>query len=188
MIDAQWLFENHLNHLALEKYLLARMEQIIRPNDRSNDEEISGQILSRPPLGIRPQRNYQGSSTERIVLLLQGNEIEQPKELIREYEQLLSYCKLLIELYDTILVSLTTKEAWLVDAIYHHGWTMETIQRMPDTPYGTCDRSTIYRTKYRIIKKANIFIQTYLPKEVSKCRLETFISELNQLQDRSIMS
>lgn len=52
MIDAQWLFENHLSHLALEKYLLARIEHIILPNDLRNAKIISGQTLKRPPLDM----------------------------------------------------------------------------------------------------------------------------------------
>ena len=82
MIDAQWLFENHFSHLALEKYLLARIEHLILPNDLRNAEEISGQTLKRPPLDMPPQKNYQGSSTERIALLLQETETNQPKETI----------------------------------------------------------------------------------------------------------
>jgi len=188
MIDAQWLFENHLNHLALEKYLLLQIEHIIRPSDFRNAEEISSQVLRSYPLGIPPQKNHQGSSTERIALILQRDTPEQPKELISEYEPLLSFCRFLIELYDAILVSLTSKEAWLIDTIYHHGWTMEMIQRAPDSPYGSCDRSTVYRAKKRIIKKANSFIQIYIPKEVSQCRLEIFMSELKRFQGRNTMS
>ena len=82
MIDAQWLFENHLSHLALGKYLLARIEHIILKNDLRNAEEISGQTLKRPPLGMPPQKNNQGSSTERIALLLQKTETNQPKDTI----------------------------------------------------------------------------------------------------------
>lgn len=188
MIDAQWLFENHLNHLALEKYLLSRMEHITHPDRIENAAEILGQTLKRPSLGMPPQNSFQGSSTERIALALQGGSADQPKETIAEYEQLLSFCRFLIELYDAVFISLTSNEAWLIDAVYRQGLTMEMIQHVPDTPYGSCDRSTVYRTKNRIIKKANHFIQTYIPKEVSQCRMEIFVNVLKRFQDGSIMS
>lgn len=186
MIDAQWLFENHLNHLALKKYLLGRMEHLIYPNETADADEIFSQALRRPPLDMPSQKNCQGSSTERIaLLLLQENTAQKPNEALKAYENQLSCCTFLIELYDAVLVSLTDKEAWLVEAFYHQGLTIDALQRAQDSPYDSCDRSTVYRTKNKIIQKANRFIKIYIPKEVSQCRLETFMSELKQFQDRN---
>ena len=188
MVNAQWLFENHLSHLAMEKYLLTRIDHIIRPSSLENAGEILSQTLKHPVSDIPIQKNHQGSSTERIALLLQEKEKEQSKESIEELNQQLFLCRFLLELYDAVLVSLIPREAWLVEAIYHQGIPISSIVNEPDCPYGYCDRSTIYRTRKRIIQKSDYFLQTYIPKEVSQCRLEKFMIELKLLQEKNIVS
>lgn len=188
MLNAQWLLENHRNHLALEKYLLSRIESILQPNISENHAEISGQTLRCPAPGMPPQKNEWGSSTERIALFLQERKSNSVPGMLPQCKELLRSCQFMIELYDVILALLPPREAWLVDAIYHQALTIAEMQSMPASPFSTCNRSTIYRKQKRIIQNADRFIQTYIPKEVIQCQPERFISELKRLHRKSITS
>ena len=169
MIEAQWLFENHLNHLAMEQYYASQIENIINPHDTSNNQDIQSQIFMRPAIDLPPQANHYGSSTERIAVRLADQKTQSLQKEIPKYEKARHYYRFLNQLYNIIIISLTPDEAWLVNAVFIQKHTFSVIRDSPDCPFGPCDRSTIYRNKQRIIRKANDFIQSYIPKEVSAC-------------------
>ena len=186
MIDANWLFENHQYLVEMEKKLPIHIQHICYPDRQNNAEDILSQVLSLPMLGMPPQKSHSGSSTERIALLLQGVQSEHTEETLTDLLESLSVCKVLVNLYKAIVLSLTPGETWLIHAIYDQKLTSTALRNSPDCPYGLCDRSTIYRNRKRIIEKANNILQYNIPKEVSECRLEKFVKELKRFQNRNI--
>ena len=187
MIDAQWLFENYRLIQAQETYLRLQISHKLYPNvQRDADaDEILARVLARPSLCAPPQRTSQGSSTERVALLLREKEGDQSKSAMNDYVENLSCCQFLLDIYDMIIAAITPDEAWLVDTFYVRKQTSTAIQNLPDCPFGPCDRSTLYRKRKRIIHKANTLIQSLILKEGNACRLEQYMNELKQLHDRS---
>ena len=116
MIDAQWLFENYRLIQAQEKYLRFQISHMLYPNGQrdADADEILARVLARPSLCDPPQRNAQGSSTERVALQLQGKETDQSKSAMNDYLENLSCCQFLLEIYDAIVSAITPNEAWLV--------------------------------------------------------------------------
>lgn len=177
MIEAKWLFENHLKHLALEHYLNAELERFNDLNE-SEAEDILSQSLNRPISGFPATKSYFGSTTERIALQLQENQCGQSKEMIHMYKTALSNCRTCIELFNAILLSLPDREAWLMKQIYIQQYSLSMILQLPDNPFGFCARSTLSRYRNRILNKANLFLHSYAPKGVDICLLERFDNEL----------
>ena len=188
MVDAQWLFENHRSHLSMKKYIQARISHILQPESISNADEILSQALRMPVLGMPIQNNTQGSSTERIAINLSIDNDNGTNAVIEDYKRMLELYSFLLELYEAAVAMLTSRELWLINAIYNEGLTISEICEMRDSPFGICDRSTIFRNRKRIISKVNQFLQAYIPKEVSQCHMEKCIEELKKLQEKSIMN
>ena len=178
MITAKWLFENHLDHLALEKYLSSQLSSLQKAISNQEAEEIESLVLRSPLLRIRATSSNQGSVTEQVALKLQETREERANQRATEYAEALSFCKYLNELFDAILLIYGTQERWFVDQVYLQGRSVASLQSQPDSPYAQFDRSTIYRHHKRIIEKADRFINAYVPKEVSPCQLERYMSEL----------
>ena len=147
MIDAQWLFENHLSHVSLKKYMQARIDHILQPESTSNAEEILTQALRVPPLGMPVQNSNRGSSTERIAINLSIESDNEKKAAIDDYKKLLDFYCFLIELYEAAVSMLTSREFWLINTIYNEGLTSSEICELKDSPFGMCDRSTIFRNR-----------------------------------------
>ena len=158
MIDANWLFENHQYLVEMEKKLPIHIQHICYPDRQNNAEDILSQVLSLPMLGMPPQKSHSGSSTERIALLLQGVQSEHTEETLTDLLESLSVCKVLVNLYKAIVLSLTPGETWLIHAIYDQKLTSTALRNSPDCPYGLCDRSTIYRNRKRIIEMSKSYI------------------------------
>ena len=188
MIEAQWLFENHRSHLSMKKYIQARICHILQPESTPNSDEILAQALRMPTMGMPIQNNMQGSSTERIAVNLSIGSDSGTKAVIEDYKKMLELYNYLLELYEAAVAMLNPREFWLINAIYNEGLIVSEICEMQDSPFGICDRSTIFRNRKRIINKVNQFLQAYIPKEVSQCHMEKYIEELKKLQEKSIMT
>ena len=173
-MDAKWLFENHKEHLAEEKHLLAQITYLKQLNTDQTAEEIEGIILKRPPLGIPFQNNHQGSTTERVAIELNEDKDLLTEKSIKKYSDALAVCRYYLEVYEAVILFLNEREAWLIEKIYNQSMTLSIISTLPESPYKSYDRTTLYRIKKKIIEKANHFLQMNSLKEVSPCQLEKY--------------
>ena len=178
MIDAKWLFQNHMRQKALEKYLESQKTYFDLSMQQEENEEIESKALARPELGMVTSHTRQGSSTEHIAIEIEENRQRWKKDRQKDYQEAQRACRFLLALYDAVMTYLLPKEAWLIDKIYNQGLSLTRISELPDCPYGLCNRSTLCRQRQRVEEKANDFIQAYVSEEVDLCQLMKYSTGL----------
>lgn len=178
MIDAKWLFQNHMRQKALEKYLESQILYFDLSIQQEEKEEIESKSLARPELGMVISHTRQGSSTEHIAIEIEEKRQKWQKDRQKDYQETQRACHFLLALYDAVMIYLLPKEAWLVDKIYNQGLSLSRISELPDCPYGLCNRSTLCRQRQKVEDKANGFIQAYVSEEVDLCQLKKYSADL----------
>lgn len=153
MITAEWLFRNHTIHLALVTLLSDEIsfEAEMESMQKSHEMEIEELALGRLPLDGLPHTSNRISSTERIVFKLEDKAV---REQDTRQWQLLQYRRY-IQMYDTIITILTPKERWFIEKYYIQKHTITSISEEKGSPFEGCVRSTIWRFKQRLIKRAD---------------------------------
>lgn len=155
-MNAKWLFENHLNHLAMVRYLTAQAAEQARLRDQLRDETIEGLALARPCMdGMPHASSYSSSPTEWVALTYEDVLNGEPPiaSALAEYRRYL-------RLFDCAMVCLTDNEKWLVDQHFIQGIPMAVLAQLQDNPYGPCVRSTLWRYKERVLEKVDRFLST----------------------------
>ena len=153
MITAEWLFKNHARHLALVSLLYNEIsyESDMETMQKNHDMDIEGLALGRLPLDGLPHTPTYNSATEQIMLKLEDSAIREQSD--RQW-QLLQYRRY-IQMYDSLITILTPKERWFVDMYYIQKHTIVSISEQKGSPFEGCVRSTIWRFKQRLLKRAD---------------------------------
>ena len=92
-------------------------------------------------LGPERLHEYTGVSIEELE--------KQRKEQLRQ-----------LQLYDAVVAILTEKEQWLVRQIYANELSLSYLTVAKNSPFRDCAKSTIWRYKDRILRKADAFLQS----------------------------
>lgn len=160
MITAKWLLENHLSHLAMVQYLTVRLSAQAEQKNRLRDEEIQALALARPPLDGMPRSHSRSSPTERIALSCasisappEPDEPEAIAPLLSEYQHYVS-------LYEASMTGLTDHEKWLLHKHCVQKLPLSAILILPESPFGVCARTTLWRHKERALQKVNVFLNS----------------------------
>ncbi len=154
MIEAKWLFENHLNHLAMVQYLTAHIATQNKQIAREREETIEALSLGRPVLDGMPRGGSGSSSTERIALSYENlisPSLEMNAARLAEYQRYLV-------LFDSAMTCLTDNEKWIIEKHYIQKASLAEMQEMPDSPLGSRTRTTLWRYKERALLKADAFL------------------------------
>ena len=155
MITAQKLFSDHATHLALCELLKSKIEELEWYRDQcllDEDREIEALSLSRRPLSDLPPARSGKSTTERVAERL--GVIQDGKDIAEKRRQLAAV-KQYLHLYDTIVMVFTEREKWFVEEFFVQKKTMTVLINMPDSPFFGYDRSSVWRFKKRLLKKAD---------------------------------
>lgn len=149
MIKAEWLFQNHTYHQAMVKLYA---EAVIM-----RDDEISSMVLTRRPLDGMPHIASSTSSTERAVLALAKHESTDnpisPAATLQHFKQY-------INLFDSVMMILNDKERWFINHYYIQGLSLTALADVPQSPFATSARSTVWYFKGRLLSKADSFLST----------------------------
>lgn len=154
MIEAKWLFENHLNHLAMVQFLTAHIATQNKQIARERAETIEALSLGRPVLDGMPRGGSCSSSTERIALLYENlisPTLETNAARLAENQHYLA-------LFDSVMTCLTDNEKWIIEKHYIQKASLAEMQEMPDSPIGSRTRTTLWRYKERAVLKADAFL------------------------------
>ena len=154
MIEAKWLFENHLNHLAVVQYLKAHIAAQNEQIARERDDTIEALSLARPVLDGMPHGCTSYSPTERIALTyesLMPVSLKEDISKLTEYQHYLS-------LFDAAMTCLTDNERWIVEKHYIQKVSLAEMQEISDSPIHNRTRTTLWRYKERAVQKADAFL------------------------------
>ena len=154
MESVEWIFRDHKLHLSMLQLL--RAEQTLMsdsvPDDANQDDEISGMVLSPPPLDGMPHDHSSGSSTEWAVMKL--SKINQDHVTLAS--EITRYCRLL-RLHDAVMNTLTETEQWFVENHYDNGYPLSSLPNLPESPFQDLSRSTMSNYRKRLLQKAARF-------------------------------
>ena len=154
MESVEWMFSEHKLHLSMLQLL--REEQALFSNEIKDntvrDDEISGMILSPPPLDGMPHAHSTGGSTEWAVMKL--NMINQDRQTLSNEIQ--KYCQIL-RLYDAVMRTLNEDERWFVENHYEKEQSLSSLPLLPNSPVRDLSRSTMSNYRKRLLEKATNF-------------------------------
>ena len=68
MKKAEWILRSHREHLATEKLLEAKLQQILDISEEEKDDYIEAQMLKHAQIDGMPRTSCQESRTERVAL------------------------------------------------------------------------------------------------------------------------
>ena len=178
MIRAQWLFENHLMHVAMAKHLKNEIKALEKSSDSQQDDCISSMALSHPPLdAIYSHGSGQGSATERIALNWREEHENETKLLKKHLMDQLAEYEYYLCLYDSVMSAFPQREAWLIENHFIQSLSFSQISDTVDGPYYAYSKSTLCRHKNRVLKKADDFLNSCVSKGDFSCRPMKFVTE-----------
>ena len=65
---AEWILRSHREHLATEKLLEAKLQQVLDISEEEKDDYIEAQMLKHAQIDGMPRTSCQESRTERVAL------------------------------------------------------------------------------------------------------------------------
>ena len=68
MKKAEWILRSHREHLATEKLLEAKLQQVLDISEEEKDDYIEAQMLKHAQIDGMPRTSCQESRTERVAL------------------------------------------------------------------------------------------------------------------------
>lgn len=133
MRKAEWILRSHREHLATEKLLEAKLQQVLDISEEEKDDYIEAQMLKRAQIDGMPRTSCQESRTERVALSymadLQTERQDQEARLRSELQKTRYY----LRIYDALMASLTPEESWLAQERYVNGKSLgRLLLEMPD--------------------------------------------------------
>lgn len=152
MVTVETLFEKHTYYVALVKVLRNEIEYSERQLSQDSierDEEIASMVLSHAAvIEHHTASQYRASATEGAALKLLPEEIARKRGLLVQ-------CERQLFLYNVILSTLIPKEQWFVSKHYCEKVPMSQMIRDKESPFFEYSRSTVWRYKQRLLKRAN---------------------------------
>ena len=154
MESVEWIFTDHKLHLSMLQLLKAEQTLLSgrESDDANRDDEISGMVLSPPPLDGMPHAHASGSSTEWVVMKL--STINQNHDALAS--EIARYRRLL-RLHDAVTNTLTDAERWFVENHYDNGYPLSSLPNLPESPFQNLSRSTMSNYRKRLLQKAANF-------------------------------
>lgn len=133
MKKAEWILRSHREHLATEKLLEAKLQQVLDISEEEKDDYIEAQMLKHAQIDGMPRTSCQESRTERVALSymadLRTERHDQEARLRSELQKTRYY----LRIYDALMASLTPEESWLAQERYVNGKSLgRLLLEMPD--------------------------------------------------------
>lgn len=133
MKKAEWILRSHREHLATEKLLEAKLQQVLDISEEEKDDYIEAQMLKHAQIDGMPRTSCQESRTERVALSymtdLRTERQDQEAKLRSELQKTRYY----LRIYDALMASLTPEESWLAQERYVNGKSLgRLLLEMPD--------------------------------------------------------
>lgn len=159
MIEAEWLFRNHQEHVGLEKALQCRILQL---RENSADETIESMELPGCALDGMPRGNASSTSrTEYAAMEYEAIAKAQREEIQSQLQKLhekLARIHQYLMLHSVIKAGLSDRENWIVDQYYHQSKSIETMLRELELTGEIISKSTLRRERLRVLEKAQRII------------------------------
>ncbi len=164
MISAEWLFQNHCDHIAMVKLLEIQLdtEELPTPmTEKERDEEIAALVLSRPTFDDLPKMHGgHGNSTERTVLALEQSAVAiQTAEL---QKQLTAY-RYLLKTHDLLMSILTTSEQQFIDFYYGKHLSLSGMTEAAGSPVYGLSKTTAWSYKSKLLAKCDSLLLHLCP-------------------------
>ena len=162
-MDAEWLLQNHEEHIALEAALSQRLLQLGHLHEGRGIIES----LQLPGLAIRPstQTDHRESPVDSAVALypeaLRQEALEEERE-IRRLKMHLMIAHDYNMIYEAVIAGLTAEERRLIEDYYIHHRSLESLAAEADANGNILSKSTIRRRRIQIIAKAQRILDILL--------------------------
>jgi len=164
MISAEWLFQNHWDHIAMVKLLKLQLgtEATTFPmSDQERDEEIAAIVLSRPLFdGLPHNHDYRGSSTERAVLAM--DQPEAIHQTIALQKQLAAF-EFLLKIFDSLMSILDISEQQFILLYYGKRYSLVRITEVSDGPVYGFSKTTVWTYKNKLLAKCDSLLFRLCP-------------------------
>lgn len=153
MKKAEWILRSHREHLATEKLLEAKLQQVLDISEEEKDDYIEAQMLKHAQIDGMPRTSCQESRTERVALSymadLEKERLDQEANLRGELQKIRYY----LRIYDALMASLTPEESWLIQQRCVNGKSLgRMLLEMPDG-IGICSKTTLNKRISQTVDK-----------------------------------
>lgn len=164
MISAEWLFQNHWDHIAMVKLLRIQLDTeatAFPMDDQERDEEIAAIVLSRPLFDSLPHKHdYRGSSTERAVLAMdQPQAIRQTIALQKQ----LAVFEFLLQTFDSLMSILDISEQQFILLYYGKHYSLVRVTEVSDSPVYGFSKTTVWTYKNKLLAKCDSLLYRLCP-------------------------
>ena len=152
-MDSKWLFQNHRANEGELCFLQNVLEQQKHVDKRNFSLESSQVNTCNKPGCLEKGICHQHDCSMNINKELEID-ISMQENIIHRWQQ----CKYIQLLYDSVLLSLTDSERWIVETHFVAGWSItETLDMIPKE-MTISSRSSLIRHINKLLKKSNSFL------------------------------
>ncbi len=164
MFSAEWLFQNHWDHIAMAKLLEIQLDtdvSLIPMTEKERDEEIAALVLSRPALdGLPKAHGFRCNSTERAVLALENH---QDSLYANALKKQLTVFRYLLKVFDSLMSIIDCSEQRFILLYYGKHLSLSRMTEEPDSPVYGLSKTTVWNYKHKLMVKCDILLQRLCP-------------------------
>ncbi len=164
MFSAEWLFQNHWDHIAMVKLLEIQLDtdvSLITMTEKERDEEIAALVLSRPALdGLPKAHGFRCNSTERAVLALENH---QDSLYANALKKQLTVYRYLLKVFDSLMSIIDCSDQRFILLYYGKHLSLSRMAEEPDSPVYGLSKTTVWNYKHKLMVKCDVLLQRLCP-------------------------